>query len=104
MDTDPTFEDALIQLETIVDDLERGEPELSSALAKYERGVRILAHCHALLDGAERTVALLAGVDDAGRPDLTPFDATATADRDRPEPDASKPRKPRASDDDGIPL
>ncbi len=99
MDTEPTFEDALDQLESIVDDLERGEPELSSALAKYERGVRILAHCHALLDGADRTVALLSGVDDAGNPQVAPFDATATA--DRPDPAASSPLP---SDDDVVPF
>src|SRR6185437_8716213 len=52
---DLVFEDALDQLETIVGDLERGEPELSSALAKYERGVRLLARCHQLLETAERS-------------------------------------------------
>jgi exodeoxyribonuclease VII small subunit len=99
MDTDLTFEDALDQLESIVDDLERGEPELSSALAKYERGVRILAHCHALLDGADRTVALLSGVDDEGNPQASPFDATATADRADPVAPAPSP-----SEDDVVPF
>jgi exodeoxyribonuclease VII small subunit len=79
------FEAALDELERIVDDLEAGEPALADALAKYERGVRLLAHCHGLLDGAERTIALLSGVDEDGQPLATPFDATATADRPRPD-------------------
>ena len=62
MEPEPDFEDALKQLEAIVDDLERGEPELSAALAKYEQGVRLLARCHGVLDRAEQSVALLTGV------------------------------------------
>lgn len=93
------FEAALDELEQIVVDLERGEPALASALAKYERGVGLLARCHGLLDGAERTVAILSGVDDEGRPQTSPFDATATADRARPEANT----RPKTSDD-GIPF
>jgi exodeoxyribonuclease VII small subunit len=113
MNPEPTpelpFEDALDQLEQIVDDLERGEPELAAALAKYERAIRLLAHCHGLIDGAERTVALLDGVDDRGRPLTTPFDATSTAERDTPQPSGRKPTPEDASpsrfpvDDDSAP-
>lgn len=78
------FEAALDELEQIVGTLESGDAPLAEALARYERGVRLLAQCHGLLDGAERTVALLSGVDADGRPVSTPFDTTATADRERP--------------------
>jgi exodeoxyribonuclease VII small subunit len=56
-----------------------------------------------LLEGAELTIALLSGIDDEGQPVTSPFDTTATADRERPE---AKPSKaPRASrPDDGIPF
>lgn len=94
------FETALDELEKIVDDLEAGEPALADALAKYERGIKLLSRCHGLLDGAERTVALLAGVDADGQPLTAPFDATATADRERPDTPAPKTPKP----DDGIPF
>ena len=76
---EPNFEQALAQLEQIVASLERGEPELTSALSKYEKGVQLLSICHRLLEKAEQSVALLAGVDDEGRPITAPFDATATA-------------------------
>jgi exodeoxyribonuclease VII small subunit len=115
VDPEPTFETALDQLERIADDLERGEPDLAVALSKYEQAVRLLAHCHGQLDAAERTVALLTGVDEAGRPLTTPFDATATADREPlrgAEPKrsqaASSTKTPQASnaaeDDPSIPF
>ena len=82
---EPNFEDALNRIERIVADLERGEPALSAALAKYEDGVKLLRHCYDLLDRAERSVALLTGVDEQGHPVTTPFDARATP---SPEPEA----------------
>ena len=72
------FEEAVDELERIVGELERGRPELGEALAKYERGVKLIGHCQGLLDQASRSVALLTGVDDAGQPVTTPFDASAT--------------------------
>jgi exodeoxyribonuclease VII small subunit len=72
------FEAAMNQLEEIVESLERGEPELATALSKYETGVRLLSRCYALLERAERSVALLAGVDAEGNPVTASFDATAT--------------------------
>jgi exodeoxyribonuclease VII small subunit len=96
---DPNFEGALEELEAIVGDLERGEPELSTALAKYERGVRLLSRCYQRLDGAERSVALLSGVDEAGNPLTTPFDATATAERETSSLGGPRPASPRASVD-----
>jgi exodeoxyribonuclease VII small subunit len=78
MESEPNFEAALNQLERIVDDLERGAPDLSEALAKYEQGVRLLAQCHGVLDQAERSVALLTGVDAAGNAVTMPFDPPST--------------------------
>ena len=79
---EPDFEQSLAQLEQIVASLERGEPELTSALSKYEKGVQLLSICHRLLEKAEQSVALLTGVDDEGRPITAPFDATATVARE----------------------
>jgi exodeoxyribonuclease VII small subunit len=75
---EPSFEVALAELERIVASLERGEPQLTSALAKYEKGVQLLSICHRLLEKAEHSVAILTGVDEEGNALTTPFDATAT--------------------------
>jgi exodeoxyribonuclease VII small subunit len=82
LEPEPSFEQALTQLEQIVASLERGEPELTAALAKYERGVGLLTQCQRLLDQAEQSVALLTGVDERGDPLTVPFDATATIARE----------------------
>jgi len=99
-----SFEQALGQLERIVETLERGESDLSSALSQYERSVSLLARCNRLLDQAEQSVALLSGVDPHGNPITTPFDATATIAREpdptaadltpAPEPKQPKPARP----------
>lgn len=89
------FETALAQLEQIVEGLQRGEPELSKALANYEKGVALLGQCYGLLERAERSVTLLTGLDDDGEPTTTPFDAAATlaAEAD-PKTKADAPKAP----------
>jgi exodeoxyribonuclease VII small subunit len=89
-ETEPNFEEALAQLERIVASLERGEPELTSALSKYEKGVQLHAVCHKLLEEAEQSVALLTGVDEKGQPITAPFDATATVAREASERSAGE--------------
>ena len=91
------FEAALDQLEQIVDALQRGEPELSSALAKYEQGVSLLNRCYGLLERAERSVAILTGVDDEGEAVTAPFDASATV------PAAAAATKAKGKEDDDAP-
>lgn len=73
-----SFELALEQLEAAVRELEGGDLGLDAALAKYERGVQLLARCHGLLEQAERKVELLVRVDEEGRPVTRPFDESAT--------------------------
>jgi exodeoxyribonuclease VII small subunit len=48
----PSFEDALTRVERIVEDLERGEPSLSTALAKYEDGFKLRRICYDALSRA----------------------------------------------------
>lgn len=91
------FEAALDQLEQIVDALQRGEPELSTALAKYEQGVALLARCYGLLERAERSVTILTGVGDDGEAVTIPFDAAATL------AEAVATTKPRPKADDDAP-
>ncbi|MGO9918656.1 MAG: exodeoxyribonuclease VII small subunit [Isosphaeraceae bacterium] len=87
-DDELSFEQALGLLQRIVEGLERGESDLSSALSQYDWSVTLLTHCNRLLDQAEQSVALLSGVDAQGNPITTPFDATATIARE-PDPAAA---------------
>ena len=88
------FEDALERLERIVNDLQRGELDLAASLASYEKGVALLARCQALLDGVDRSVALLTGVEADGTPVTAPFDAAATTDATSASPRPNGPPLP----------
>jgi exodeoxyribonuclease VII small subunit len=110
---EPSFEQALGELERIVESLERGESDLSSALSHYARSVTLLTQCQRLLDQSEQSVALLSGIDAQGNPITSPFDATATIAREpttttadsapSPEPKPSKPARPSARKVRAIP-
>lgn len=51
-----SFEDALKELETIVDRLEKGDVELEASISIYERGEALRTHCDKLLRSAEARV------------------------------------------------
>ena len=73
------FEDALVELERTVRDLEDGRLGLDDALSRYERGVGLIKDCHGRLRQAEQRILLLTGVDDNGKPLLQAFQHEATA-------------------------
>jgi exodeoxyribonuclease VII small subunit len=51
-----SFEDALKELERIVDNLERGDVPLDKSIAIYERGEALKQHCDRLLSAAENRI------------------------------------------------
>ena len=77
----PKFEEALEELEKIVEDLEGGELGLDESLQRYERGVKAYRRCYEILEGAERRIALLTGKDPDGNPITEPFEHQSTVDR-----------------------
>lgn len=50
------FEQALAELERIVDELEKGTIALEDSIALYARGEALKAHCEQLLKGAEQRI------------------------------------------------
>jgi len=59
-----SFEDALAELERIVKGLEGGQQKLEDAIAAYERGAALRAHCEAKLAEADaRVQAIVAAAD-----------------------------------------
>ena len=64
-----TYEQAMAELELIIDRIESGEIGLEESLAAYERGVALRARCQEILDRAEQRVS-----------ELTPPKAGARAD------------------------
>jgi len=48
-----SFEEALDELKRIVESLESGQGKLDAAIAAYERGAKLKAHCEAKLKEAQ---------------------------------------------------
>ena len=53
------FEQALGELEKIVQNLERGAVPLDDSLENFELGIKLVRHCNMLLDNAEKKVKKL---------------------------------------------
>ena len=51
-----TFEQALAELEKIVESLEQGNVALEESISQYERGEKLRDHCQKLLGAAEAKV------------------------------------------------
>ena len=78
----PSFEQALQQLEQIVQKLEKGELPLEDSLKLYEDGIRLSRLCHGKLEEAEGRIEVLLKdargepvTDAAGRPKTRPVPA-----------------------------
>ena len=56
---DVAFEDALAELEALVEQMEAGDLSLEASLAAFERGVKLTRHCQASLQAAELKVKVL---------------------------------------------
>jgi exodeoxyribonuclease VII small subunit len=70
-----TFENALAELESIVQRLERGDVPLEESVAIYERGELLKRRCEELLRHAEARVEKIT-LDSVGKPTGTePLDA-----------------------------
>lgn len=54
-----TFEDAMRELESVVDQLERGDVALDASIALYERGAALKKRCEEELKRAEEKVAAI---------------------------------------------
>lgn len=70
-----TFEEAVEELEGIIERMERGETGLEESLKEYARGDMLIRRCQQILSAAEQRVQAIAGRElDAGQePQDAPF-------------------------------
>ena len=68
----PSFEEALTELESLVETLEHGELSLEESLKTFERGVKLTRTCQDALKQAEQKIQILSGKDSDET--LEPFD------------------------------
>jgi exodeoxyribonuclease VII small subunit len=82
------FEQALAELESLVERLEKGDLPLEEALRTFERGVALTRHCQASLTAAQQKVEIL--LKRSGQTDVSPFEEPESADDTLPEPPAAE--------------
>jgi len=68
-----TFEESIVRLEEILNQLEGNKVDLASALSLYEEGVRLLKNCHGILESARQKIEILREVDVEGTPIAEPL-------------------------------
>ena len=70
----PKFEECLQRLETIVQELEKGDVPLEKSLTLFEEGMQLSANCRKELEEAEGKVEIL--LKKNGKLQAEPFDAS----------------------------
>ena len=78
---DLTFEQALVELDKLVRELEEGKVGLEDSLARYEKGIGLLKRCHGQLQKAEQRILELTGVDEEGNAQTRAFDHSASVEK-----------------------
>ena len=73
MKKEKVFEEALRELEEIVNRLEQGDLPLEEALTLFEEGVRLSRSCHTKLDEAQKRVEIVLK-DESGEMTARPFE------------------------------
>ncbi|KZN33355.1 exodeoxyribonuclease VII small subunit [Pseudoalteromonas luteoviolacea] len=63
-----SFEEAVTELETIVQEMERGELTLDQSLKQFERGVKLAQASNQKLQQAEQKVSILLANDETAAP------------------------------------
>ena len=56
---EPSFEEALAELESIVASMESGDLPLEESLQRYQRGIALLRQCQGKLDAADQRIRVL---------------------------------------------
>ena len=91
---EPTFEEALQQLEGLVEAMENDQLPLEQLVAHYEKGAKLLQHCEQTLAAARKRIELIK---------LAPTEEKGLASGADPDETAGT-AAPDAEDDDDIRL
>jgi exodeoxyribonuclease VII small subunit len=70
----PTFEEALSQLEAIASAIEEGKIGLQDSITEYEKGMKLIRHCRSILAEAEARIQQLQVAED-GRVSTKPLES-----------------------------
>lgn len=88
-DSGPNFEQALEELEGLVEAMENEQLPLEELVANYEKGSKLIAHCQSVLESARERIELitLGNQDDSGLENEAGSDDVGSDPEDSPDPD-----------------
>ena len=69
----PSFEGAIIQLQSIVAQLEDGSLPLEESMEQFERGISLLRNCYQVLEKSEQRIEVLTSVTEDGAVETDAF-------------------------------
>lgn len=78
--TSMTYEQAVTELETLIDRMESGQTPLEESLADYERGVGLLKRCREIITQAEQKIEYLKAAAQSG--ESAPGESAAPSESD----------------------
>ena len=96
--SEQSFEKALVELEDIVEKLEKGGPALNESLALFEKGVKLARFLRGELGKAEKKIDILLK-DEKGAVKEEPFEL---AEEEGKSPKKEEP--PDSDDDNSLPF
>lgn len=85
-DQSPKLEDALNEISTLIEKMEKQELTLEQSLTHFERGINLIKHCQKILEEAEQKVQIL--VQKNGQDTLSNFNDLKTSELNAHEPPA----------------
>lgn len=59
MKEESNFEETIKELESITNELEKGDLSLDESVAKFEQGMKLSKTCSQMLDNAEKRISIL---------------------------------------------
>ena len=81
-DSEPTFEEAISELEEIVANMEEEELPLEELVARFETGTRLLGRCQTVLESAKKRLQTIAASPDATKRDENTLTTNESDDTD----------------------
>jgi exodeoxyribonuclease VII small subunit len=76
--TEPSFENSIERLESIVEQMESDKLPLEDLLVRYEEGIKLVKFCSEKLNAAEKRIEIITR-EAGGKPKLAEFEADQTA-------------------------
>ena len=95
----PSFEDALEELETMVETMESGQLPLEKLITNYERGAALISHCESVLGDARKRLELI-----TLKPKPTPQTEEGNSKNSTQESSSESPQDSNDNNDDEIRL